>query len=274
MVAPTLPVAAVRRQSSAFVLANPCAYDADVPLKIDRAGRGQRGVPAGVRRTSSAGVGGRRPSTSDGLRGGARALRYQRPFDLAYSELAMQRNLKRIYDLFTTADNDGSGTLDLGELQLALRDHQMRRSFAAVGVQPHQAKVVFDAFDDDRDGELTLEDFMAGLSCIAHVHVDGSGVDLDIQSLRAANRRKALEEGRERWAAVLRETQKTLHMASATSLRLPSAAHGSPLAAWTRSAARAAALFPAHVKRDAACAPQRPLSASAASLMSSTRTSP
>ncbi|CAE8725017.1 unnamed protein product, partial [Polarella glacialis] len=68
---------------------------------------------------------------------------YQTPFEAAYRDVAEQRNFRKLEALFVEADADGSGEMSLDEFRAALRKDHMQKSFSLLGVQPHQAEVVF-----------------------------------------------------------------------------------------------------------------------------------
>lgn len=131
---------------------------------------------------------------------------YEKPFHVAYEDIAIQRNLRKIENLFFQADEDGSGRLDLDEFHKALKHPQMRGSFAAVGVQPHQATIAFDAFDQTRSGQLNLEEFMSGLRSISAPGSDGTSPDFNVKMLRAVRRRRVEAASRPSTAPVPRTT--------------------------------------------------------------------
>lgn len=113
---------------------------------------------------------------------------YNTPFDKAYEELAKARNLRKLELLFYEADADGSGEMDLQEFREALRTPAMQRAFAALGIQPHQSTLVFKSLDKRRAGELSISEFMQGLTELVGSDVDGTGKELDIETLRPAYR--------------------------------------------------------------------------------------
>merc|ERR1719401_1435850 len=68
-----------------------------------------------------------------------------------------------------------------------MKQPRMLATFAALGIQPHQGRTVFAAFDEDQDGLLSLADFMLGLNRLCGTDSEGRGKDLDVDVLRAAN---------------------------------------------------------------------------------------
>jgi len=115
---------------------------------------------------------------------------YSTPFDVAYMELAKARNLHKLEVLFVEADADGSGEMSLDEFRDALRQPRIQRAFAALGVQPHQSELVFRSLDKRKHGELSITEFMGGLTDLVGTDIDGTGKELDIETLRPAHRSK------------------------------------------------------------------------------------
>jgi len=113
---------------------------------------------------------------------------YSTPFDVAYEELAKARNLNKIEKLFTEADADGSGEMSRQEFRDAMRCPSIMKAFACLGVQPHQSELVFKSLDKRKTGELTITEFMAGLQAMVGSAPEGSGKELDINTLRPAYR--------------------------------------------------------------------------------------
>jgi len=113
---------------------------------------------------------------------------YSTPFDKAYEELAKARNLRKLELLFYEADTDGSGDMSLHEFREGLRCTRLQRAFAALGVQLHQSELVFRSLDKRGTGELTITEFMQGLTELVGTDVDGTGKELDIETLRPAYR--------------------------------------------------------------------------------------
>jgi len=116
---------------------------------------------------------------------------YSTPFDVAYEELAKARNLHKLEILFVEADADGSGEMSLDEFRDALRMPRIRGAFAVLGVQPHQSELVFKSLlqgvGKAKNGELSITEFMRGLTALVGTDVDGTGKELDIEKLRPAH---------------------------------------------------------------------------------------
>lgn len=130
-----------------------------------------------------------RPLSKTGSR--SRPQCYSNAFEVAYREVAQQRNFKRLEALFIEADADGSGEMSLDEFRGALRNPWFQRSFSLLGVQPHQAEVVFKSMNNSSNsGEISIQAFMAGLENLVGADLDGPPSDLDVQNLRPSNRTK------------------------------------------------------------------------------------
>eukprot|EP00440_Ansanella_granifera_P019407 gb/GFBE01021082.1/.p1 GENE.gb/GFBE01021082.1/~~gb/GFBE01021082.1/.p1 ORF type:complete len:295 (+),score=34.83 gb/GFBE01021082.1/:1-885(+) len=159
------------------------------------------GSPSRSRLARSASKGILSPSEKDTRQGGrskspaalhrrGKHQSYHRPFEVAYRDIAEQRNFKRLEKLFTEADADGSGEMSLDEFRGALRKPWIQRSFSLLGVQPHQAEVVFKTMKKHNREELSIQDFMAGLETLVGSDLDGPPHDLDVQMLRPSYKAK------------------------------------------------------------------------------------
>jgi Ca2+-binding EF-hand superfamily protein len=115
---------------------------------------------------------------------------YNKPFDVAYEDLAKARNLRKLEILFFQADTDGSGEMSLDEFREAMRQPTIQKAFAALGVQPHQSEMVFKTLDKRKTGELSINEFMTGLTDLVGTDIDGTGKELDIETLRPAFKAK------------------------------------------------------------------------------------
>lgn len=115
---------------------------------------------------------------------------YTKPFDTAYEELAKARNLRKLELLFYEADADGSGEMSLDEFRDALRMPRIQRAFSVLGVQPHQSEPIFKFLDKRKTGELGIGLFMTGLTELVGTDIDGTGKEIDVETLRPAYRAK------------------------------------------------------------------------------------
>lgn len=118
---------------------------------------------------------------------------YQTRYDVAYERLAKQRNLILLESLFNEADADGSGEMSLDEFRKALQNRQIQEAFSRLGVQPHQSELVFRSLDKTSRGELTIGEFMGGLTEL--VGDFDNGTELNIDLLRPGNRDRKKTEG-------------------------------------------------------------------------------
>eukprot|EP00435_Cladocopium_sp_Y103_P047227 s989_g13.t2 len=108
---------------------------------------------------------------------------FHKPFEVAYREIAELRNFRRLENLFLEADADRSGEMSLDEFRNALRKPWVQRSFSLLGVQPHQAEVVFKKMNRANAEEISIADFIGGLESILGTDLDGPPRDLDVSSL-------------------------------------------------------------------------------------------
>jgi len=115
---------------------------------------------------------------------------YTKPFDLAYADLAKARNLKKLEVLFLEADADGSGEMSFTEFREALRIPRIQRAFSVLGVQPHQSEPIFTFLDKKKTGELSITVFMEGLADLVGTDMDGTGKELDVETLRPSYKAK------------------------------------------------------------------------------------
>jgi len=121
---------------------------------------------------------------------------YHIPFEEAYSDLAKQRNLRKLGKLFKEADIDGSGTMSLEELREAMQKPWIVRTFAALGVQPHQSDMLFRCLiQGTHKTELTLHEFIEGLTTFIHTTSDGSSRELDVGLFRPTRDAKQQRQG-------------------------------------------------------------------------------
>lgn len=118
---------------------------------------------------------------------------YYSPFEVSYTRVAKERNLRKLARIFYEADTDRSRTLSEKEFQECLREPGMQRIFSRLGVQPHQSELVFSAMSSGRKGaELSIEEFIRGLTGLVGADADGSGLEIHVGMLRPT--RKAKEQ--------------------------------------------------------------------------------
>lgn len=117
---------------------------------------------------------------------------YQASFEAAYRDIAKQRNFRRLENLFHEADVDRSGGMTLDEFRLALRKPWIQQSFSLLGVQPHQAEIVFKTMNKSTSKNLKegigIQDFMTGLENLVGGDLDGPPRDLDVDMLKPSHK--------------------------------------------------------------------------------------
>eukprot|EP00930_Biecheleria_cincta_P050319 TRINITY_DN35481_c0_g1_i1.p1 TRINITY_DN35481_c0_g1~~TRINITY_DN35481_c0_g1_i1.p1 ORF type:complete len:312 (-),score=54.09 TRINITY_DN35481_c0_g1_i1:148-1005(-) len=115
---------------------------------------------------------------------------FEKPFSIAYKEVDMARNLRKLEILFRESDHDHSGEISLDEFRKALRMPGLHHAFANLGIQPHQCEKIFVYLDDDKSGSLTIDEFITGLTDLVGMDIDGTGMELDIGMLCSAYQSK------------------------------------------------------------------------------------
>jgi len=85
--------------------------------------------------------------------------------------------------LFCEVDYDNSGNLTLDEFHRALRCPRIHKAFSVLGIQPHQSTLVFKTLDVDRNGIVSINEFMTGLTALVGANLEYIGKELNITSL-------------------------------------------------------------------------------------------
>ncbi|CAK0869618.1 unnamed protein product [Prorocentrum cordatum] len=99
---------------------------------------------------------------------------FQKPFHLAYDEYERVKDLQFIKDLFTSADQNGNGTLEYKEFARCMSHPATFRVFnERFGLQRHQTPVVFRAFDLDGSGSISLPEWFETCTFLMQVVKDG-----------------------------------------------------------------------------------------------------
>lgn len=136
---------------------------------------------------------------------------FHAPFDVSYEVIAKQRNLRLLESLFYEADEDGSGTMDLDEFTTSLNNEKIKAAFARLGIQPHQSELVFKTLDVHKTGELSIGEFMGGLTnIVGNLDFSKQANELEVETLRPGNRKrqeaKEAKEGGSKKGAMSRST--------------------------------------------------------------------
>eukprot|EP00928_Gymnodinium_smaydae_P089874 TRINITY_DN73764_c0_g1_i1.p1 TRINITY_DN73764_c0_g1~~TRINITY_DN73764_c0_g1_i1.p1 ORF type:complete len:636 (-),score=126.69 TRINITY_DN73764_c0_g1_i1:146-2053(-) len=100
-------------------------------------------------------------------------------------ELQMRENFaEELRGLFDMMDGDGSGSLNLEELNEFLRDLRVRSYFVALGLDVEDTERLFKLIDSDDSGEVGIQEFLDG--CL---RIKGEAKSIDIQGILAEVRR-------------------------------------------------------------------------------------
>merc|ERR550525_2310920 len=88
--------------------------------------------------------------------------RTQREF-LVQKEIEMKEKwVKEMRDLFFEMDSDGSGTVNLDEVQSFFGNPRVHTYFQALSLDVQDAQRLFSLLDEDGSGDLSLDEFLAG----------------------------------------------------------------------------------------------------------------
>merc|ERR1711979_71197 len=68
----------------------------------------------------------------------------------------------RFSELFGIIDQDGSGSITIGEVEAALLRSEVRAYLGSLGVEPTDAWTLFKLIDSDKTGVIDLEQFVSG----------------------------------------------------------------------------------------------------------------
>eukprot|EP00419_Tripos_fusus_P031976 CAMPEP_0172765510 /NCGR_PEP_ID=MMETSP1074-20121228/179421_1 /TAXON_ID=2916 /ORGANISM="Ceratium fusus, Strain PA161109" /LENGTH=301 /DNA_ID=CAMNT_0013600469 /DNA_START=185 /DNA_END=1090 /DNA_ORIENTATION=- len=80
-------------------------------------------------------------------------------------QLQMATELMKIINVFRDSDEDGSGTLSLEELEKALETNEsVSNDLAEIGIPAEDAKELYKILDWDNSGEVTVKEFVEGIS--------------------------------------------------------------------------------------------------------------
>eukprot|EP00438_Fugacium_kawagutii_P008569 Skav206256 [mRNA] locus=scaffold1425:384805:385371:+ [translate_table: standard] len=67
---------------------------------------------------------------------------------------------QKVYQFFAAADASGDGRLSYEELEAALQEPGVEAWLKALELEIHEAHTLFNLLDDDRDGEISYEEFL------------------------------------------------------------------------------------------------------------------
>lgn len=78
-------------------------------------------------------------------------------------EEKLKSEIRVLYHIFLQADKDNSGELDLEEFETCLKNPAVVDFLRKLELPTNDAKVVFELFDDDESGKLTIDEFLQGV---------------------------------------------------------------------------------------------------------------
>jgi len=104
--------------------------------------------------------------------------RTQREF-LVQKEMEVKEQwLKEMRSIFLEMDADGSGTVNKDEILEFVNDDRVHYYLTALGLDVHDTERLFELLDENRDGELDVDEFLAG--CL---RLKGMARSIDVYSL-------------------------------------------------------------------------------------------
>lgn len=107
------------------------------------------------------------------------------------SEKARQMVFSQLRDIFRAADTDGSATLSLDEVKVAVRKPEIYQKLKTIDFPVDEPEKIFDLLDYADSGELSIEEFITGCIrlkgqakskdlLVAQVAINAMGKDLDV----------------------------------------------------------------------------------------------
>jgi hypothetical protein len=104
--------------------------------------------------------------------------RHQREF-LVQKEMEVKEQwLKEMRSIFMEMDSDHSGTVSKDEISEFCNDERVTYYLTALGLDVHDTERLFELLDENRDGELEVDEFLAG--CL---RLKGMARSIDVYSL-------------------------------------------------------------------------------------------
>jgi len=98
---------------------------------------------------------------------------------IAQEEKERQKQTRKLIQIFFEADDDGSGTLSVGEFQNRIASKDFRYALAACNIDLENLNTVFELMDVNADSELSIDEFVAGVE-----RLRGSARSVDVWHLR------------------------------------------------------------------------------------------
>eukprot|EP00930_Biecheleria_cincta_P065584 TRINITY_DN5141_c0_g1_i1.p1 TRINITY_DN5141_c0_g1~~TRINITY_DN5141_c0_g1_i1.p1 ORF type:complete len:582 (+),score=124.71 TRINITY_DN5141_c0_g1_i1:175-1920(+) len=97
------------------------------------------------------------------------------------------RTSEEIRRIFQQADKNGSNSITLEELQTQVKHPWVKAYFAGLDIDPREASIIFTLLDTDSNGELTIDEFVAGI-----LKMKGSAKGVDVLAIMFDHQRLAL----------------------------------------------------------------------------------
>ncbi|CAE7433436.1 Scn8a [Symbiodinium necroappetens] len=107
---------------------------------------------------------------------------------LMEKQKAEEKYLKNVGRIFHTLDTSGDGLLSWAEFEVLLEDKKLKFLLDKLEIAAGDLKTLFDLLDDTGDGEISVEEFLEGIT-----RFKGAAKSLDIGQLLLRSRR--LEKG-------------------------------------------------------------------------------
>lgn len=92
-----------------------------------------------------------------------------------------KRAMQNLRELFVSMDADHSGTLDVGEVEEALKLNDVYEKLKMVDFPVDEPQMIFDLLDVQKTGELTIDEFLQG-----SLKMKGQGQSKDVYAVRMA----------------------------------------------------------------------------------------
>eukprot|EP00439_Symbiodinium_sp_Y106_P077021 s62_g16.t1 len=107
---------------------------------------------------------------------------------LLEKQKAEEKYMKNVGKIFQTLDTSGDGLLSWAEFEVLLQDRKLKFLLDKLEIAAGDLKTLFDLLDDTGDGEISVEEFLEGIT-----RFKGAAKSLDIGQLLLRSRR--LEKG-------------------------------------------------------------------------------
>jgi len=99
-------------------------------------------------------------------------------FMLMQQEHQQRMHVKKMKDLFSAADTDGSGGLSFDEFKEIMEINHVKSWLAAMQLETESVEALFSLIDSNGDGELTVEELVTGAG-----RLKGTAKNFDVVTL-------------------------------------------------------------------------------------------